>query len=63
MNPILKTLLKFCNHQKYFQKACGRSGVQIPGRPNLTQRCKRFANASTSTQVGCCVALSRRWVP
>jgi len=20
---------------------CGRSGVQIPDRPNLTQRCKR----------------------
>jgi len=29
----------------------GRFGVQIPDRPNLTQRYKRFATASTSTQV------------
>jgi len=27
----------------------GRSGVQIPDRSNFTQRCKRFATASTST--------------
>jgi len=26
-------------------------GVQIPDRPNLTQRCTRFATASTFTQV------------
>jgi len=30
---------------------CGSSGIQIPGWPNLTQRCKRFTTASTSTQV------------
>jgi len=30
---------------------CERSGVQIPDRPNFTQRCKRFATASTSIQV------------
>jgi len=30
---------------------CGKSGVQIPDRLNLTQRCKRFATVSTSTQV------------
>jgi len=28
-----------------------KSGVQIPEWPNLTQRCKRFATASTCTQV------------
>jgi len=28
---------------------CGRFGIQIPDRPNLIQRCKRFATASTST--------------
>jgi len=36
-------------------------------RPNLAQRCKRFATASTSTQVaGSCVVLAtmkRRWAP
>jgi len=35
-----------------------RSGVQIPGQPSLTQPCKRFATASTSTQVA---VLSRRY--
>jgi len=30
---------------------CGRSGVYISGRLNLTQLCKRFATASTYTQV------------
>jgi len=29
----------------------GRSEVQISDRPNLTQHCKWFATASTSTQV------------
>jgi len=38
--------------------AGGRSGVQIPDRPNLTQSCKRFATASTSTQVA---VLPRRY--
>jgi len=28
---------------------CGRSGVQIPDWPNLTQRSKRFTTALTST--------------
>jgi len=28
-----------------------RFGVQIPDRPNLTQRCKLLAIASTSTQI------------
>jgi len=30
---------------------CGRSRVRNPGPRNLTQRCKQFATASTSTQV------------
>jgi len=30
---------------------CERLRVCIPDRPNLTQRCKRFTIASTSTQV------------
>jgi len=30
---------------------CERFGVQIPDQPNLTQHCKRFATASTSTNV------------
>jgi len=30
---------------------CGWSRIQIPGRPNLTQRSKPFATASTSIQV------------
>jgi len=30
---------------------CRKSSIRIPGRPNLTQRCKRYVTASTSTQV------------
>jgi len=30
---------------------CGKSGVQIPNRPNLTQHCKRFTIASTFAEV------------
>jgi len=30
---------------------CGRFRVQIPSGPNLTQCCKWFVTASTSTQV------------
>jgi len=33
------------------QLMCGKSGVQISGQSNLTQRCKRFTTASTSRQV------------
>jgi len=30
---------------------CGRTGVQIPDWPNLTQHCKWFATTSASMQV------------
>jgi len=36
----------------------------IPDRSNLTQRCKRFATASTYTQVGVLLgAMTRSWAP
>jgi len=41
---------------------CGRSWVQIPGRLNLTQACKRFAIASTSTKVAV-LPCRRNWTP
>jgi len=42
--------------------AGGREFVNPKDRPNLTQRCKRFATASTFTQVVFCLgATSRRW--
>jgi len=37
---------------------CARSGVQIPGRPNLTQRCKWFATASFNIYASNSVALA-----
>jgi len=38
-------------HESSSASSCARSTIRISGRPNLSQRCKRFATASTFTQV------------
>jgi len=38
---------------------CGRSRAHIPGRPNLTQRCKQFATSLTFTQVAATTVFPR----